>query len=278
MNSSLNHKASTLRVLILSVVLTVITTAFMPLVSQNYFAVKYIKVDPAHESEYLQLELEVWKKIHSARIEAGLLTGWYLMRVVSPAGSSTPYNYLTVEVYEDAFKLAGNFEGYGVNYAEILDTEEISQALKTEEVRNMIYEEVWRTVDQIIDIDQEPMYRYQVFNAMQLRPGTEESEYQRMEQEYWKPMHQRRISLGQMKGWGLYTMVIPGGTERDYQWATVDFYDNFINYLQPTDAILEAVHGEKNAAQYLEETLSKRDLLRAEIRELVAYVNQNNVN
>ena len=239
----------------------------------NYFAIKYIKVDPSVESEYLRLELEVWKKIHQARVKEGVLDGWYLFRIVSPAGTSAKYNYLTIEAYNGSEKLAGHFDGYGVDYTGILSPDDIALALRTPEIKDMIYEEVWRTVDEVLNLNSGDMYRYQIFNSMKLRPGTEESDYQRMEQTYWKPMHQERMKRGTMKGWGLYTMIIPGGTERDYHWATVDFYDDFINYLEPTTPILESVHGETSAQKYIKETTEKRDLLKAEIRELVDFVN-----
>ena len=245
---------------------------------QNYFAIKYMKVGPGHESHYLQLELDIWKKIHTARIKADVLDGWYLYRVVSPAGESTKYNYLTIEVYDSAEKLAGHFDGYGVDYSKILNPEEIIQALNTPKARAMIYEEVWRSVDEVLNLYEDNIFRYQVFNAMKLRPGVEESEYQRIEQQYWKPMHIKRMRNGGMKGWGLYTMIIPGGTERNYHWATVDFYDNFIDYLKPTDGLMEEIHGKRNAQKYLEETIDKRDLLKTEIRELVDYVNESTIN
>ena len=238
----------------------------------NYFALKYIKVDPQNETEFIRAQLEAWKKIHQKRIDQDLLNGWYLLRVVSPAGTSTDYNYITVEAYENAERLSGHFDGYGVNYSGILGPEEISLALRTPEISNMTYEEVWRTVDQVLDLSNSNLFRYQVFNSMKLRPGVDEDEYQRIEREYWKPMHEKRIENGNMKGWGIYTMIIPGGTERDYHWATIDFYDEFVDYLKPTDGFLEAIHGEEKAMKYIEETDSKRDLLKAEIRELVDFV------
>ena len=209
----------------------------------NYFATKYMKVEPKNETEFIRAQLEVWKKIHQKRIEQGLLNGWYFMRIVAPAGTATEYNYITIEAYDSAEKLAGHFEGFGVDYTGILGPEEISLALRTPEISNMTYEEVWRTVDQVLDLSSP--FRYQVFNSMKMRQGTDEDEYQRIEREYWKPMHQKRIDMGLMKGWGIYTMIIPGGTERDYAWATVDFYDDFIDYLSPTTGILESIHGKK---------------------------------
>ena len=244
----------------------------------NYFAVQYYKVHPSMENEFIRLEGEVWKKIHHARIKKDLLDGWYFSRVVVPSGTNAEYNYIIVFEYDSAEKLTAHFEGYGVNYATLLDQEEIALALRTPEIRDMVYEEVWRTVDQTF-ANSESQYRYQIFNAMKMRPGVDEAEYQRMEREYWKPVHEERIRRNEMFGWGLYTMIIPGGTERNYHWATIDFYHNFTDYLvEESTSIMNSLYGPENAAKYAEETISKRDLLKAEIRELLDYMNDDGEN
>lgn len=244
----------------------------------TYYVVQYMKVSPSLESDYLELELEVWKKMHSARIKQGNLTAWYFYRVVAPSGTNTEYNYITVNEYIGAENLAGHFDGLGVNPNDVLTADEISMALQTPEVRDLVYEEVWTKVDDLVNEEADHMYRFQVFNSMKMKEGVDESDYQRIEQNYWKPVHNERISRGLMHGWGLYTMIIPGGTERDYHWATVDYYDYFIDYMRSTDDIMERIHGINKSQQYIQETEAKRDLLKAEIRELVDYVNKGTVN
>lgn len=243
----------------------------------TYFAVQYLKVQPNQESEYLRLELEVWKKMQQARIKADVVDAWYFFRVVAPIGSATEYNYVTINQYDNAEKLAGHFENFGVDYNTILTPEEISLALRTEEIRELVYEEVWTTVDQVTKENPEKMYRFQVFNSMKLLDDTDGDDYQRIETTYWKPMHEARIKDGKMFGWGLYTMIIPGGTERNYHWATVDYYDKFMDYLSDNAAIFENIHGKVKADKFTEETIAKRDLLKAEVRELVDYVTESTV-
>lgn len=238
----------------------------------NYFAVQYLKVQPQMENEFIELETQVWKKIHEQRMKEDILDGWYLYRVLAPSGTTTEYNYILMYEYDSAEKIAGHFDGYGVNYSALLDKDEIVLALRTPEIRDMVYEEVWRTVDQTMTPNSQTLFKYTIFNSMKMKPGIDEGEYQRMEQEYWKPMHEERIRRNMMYGWGMYTMIIPGGTERNYHWATVDYYHNFIDYLRETQPIMNQIHGKEKADMYLEETISKRDLLKGEIRELVDYM------
>tara|TARA_B100000497_G_C7682251_1_gene412873 strand:- start:214 stop:1074 length:861 start_codon:yes stop_codon:yes gene_type:complete len=243
----------------------------------NYFAIQYFKVHPSQENEFIQLHSNVWQKIHAERIENDLLDGWYLFRVIAPQGTNTEYNFLIVQEYDDAEKFSAHFDGYGVNYNNILSTNEIQHALTTNEISDMTYEEVWTTVDQIMTDNSGQIYKYSVFNSMKMKPGVDNDDYVRMEKEYWKPMHKERIRRNMMFGWGMYTMIIPGGTERNYHWATVDYYHNFMDYLCETGSIMESIHGKENADKYTEETISKRDLLKAEIRELIAYKNDSNL-
>ena len=248
------------------------------LVSQNsaggYYVIQYHKVHPTMESEYYELETSVWKKIHNARISEDLCDGWYLFRVISPNGTKTEYNYVLVLEYDNEAKLAGHFESFGVDSTQLLSPEEISTALRTPTIRDQVYEEVWLNLDTEMK-NGDGMYKFQVFNAMKLKPGISAQEYQRIENNYWRPMHRLRINTGKMHGWGIYNMIIPGGTERAYQWATVDFYDNFIDYMTGTDNEFAKIHGSRNAQKYLEETLSKRDLLRTEVRELLDFISDN---
>jgi hypothetical protein len=235
----------------------------------TYYVVQYIKVPPTIENEYLKLETEVWKKMHQARIAKGVLDGWHLYRVISPNGSSTEYNYITILIYNSTLKLAQHFEEYGVDYTKVLNSEEIALALKTPELRNVVYEEVWQNTDLLKPDNTDHNFRFQKFNAMKTHDN--DDEYVSIEQKYWKPVHQERIKMGSMHNWGLYHMIIPGGTTRDYTWATVDYYDRFIDIMQDelNDRLFRQIHNSKNADLYLQETLVSRDLYKTEIRELL---------
>lgn len=261
-----------LRSFALSIVLIISFVLYaIPSHSQHYFVYQYFKVSPAQENEFLNLELNVWKKIHQARINANLMDGWYFYRLISPSGTRTEYNFVLVMEYETAEKLAGHFESYGVNYTDFLSSSEIALALKTLEIREMVYEEVWTELNVMMNENADEIFRFQVFNAMKLHPDVTPEEYQRMENKYWKPMHEQRIKDNAMYGWGIYNMIIPGGTERAYQWATVDYYGKFIDILGNNEDGFAKIHGAEKAEKYLEETLSSRDLLKTEVRELLDY-------
>ena len=172
--------------------------------SQNaqtmYYTLQYMKVPLENDNEYIRLETEVWKILHQARKEAGLLDGWYLFRVISPSGTQTECNYVTINAYSSLEKLAGHFESFGVDYTKLLNSDQITIALETDKIRDLVKEEVWQLEERIFSENIEKMYRYQVVNSMRLKPGVSGNEYSEVEKTYWKPIHEERINGGKMYG------------------------------------------------------------------------------
>ena len=81
---------------------TLIPTALTQSETKNpYVMVNYMKVDPAKEAEYAQMEIETWKPIHQQRVKDGKLLAWMLYSVRFPRGDGMEYGYLTVEEYKN---------------------------------------------------------------------------------------------------------------------------------------------------------------------------------
>ncbi len=237
-----------------------------------YYTVRYMKVPLENDNEYIRLETEVWKILHQARKDAGLLDGWFLFRVLSPSGTHTEYNYVTVLAYSSVEKLAGHFESYGVDYTKLLNSEQISIALKTDNIRDLVKEEVWQLEDRIYAENMENMYRYQVVNSMRLKPGVSGNEYAEVERTYWKPIHKARMDGGKMHGWGMYSLVMPQGTSASYTWGTADFYSNFEDIFYDYHPLFSKIHKGKDVDKIYEKTENTRDLLTSEVRFLIDYI------
>lgn len=244
----------------------------VPAPTTIYYAVQYMKVHPTKDHDYIVLETEIWKKLHEARKAAGVLDGWYMFRVLSPSGTDAEYNYITVNVYNTKEKLAGHYESYGVDYTKFLTNEEVATALKTEEIRDMVKEEVWQSEDSVLKANPDNIYKYQRFNAMRLRPGVTGEQYANLEKKNWKPVHTARVKAGKMHGWSLVSMILPGGTDVSYAWGTIDFYDNFVDLFESTDPYLEQVHNAKELKDITNKTLATRDLIKSEVRMLIDHI------
>lgn len=53
---------------------------------------------PVNIDEYIKMEMETWKPIHSALAEKGTTVGWGFYRLFTPSGESQPYEFATVNM------------------------------------------------------------------------------------------------------------------------------------------------------------------------------------
>ena len=79
----------------------------------KYVSVAYMKVPAGKEGPYLSLESDVWKPIHKKLIASGVERSWTLYGLIS-AGSSDPYNYITVQEFDSLDQY------YGADYTKTL--------------------------------------------------------------------------------------------------------------------------------------------------------------
>lgn len=234
-----------------------------------YFVVDYMKVAPEMTGKYLKLE-NAWKKIHAARIEAGQCDGWSLQRIISPYGTSTEYNFLTVNRYIGNKKLAGHFEGPMFNNLnEILTEEELALVNETLKIRTHIKSEVWQYRNGTFPEDWQKSTIY-VVNYFKNQPGKTGPDHGKMENDIWKPIHTARIEGGDMNGWGLYSMEMPSGSMMPYSSCTVDMYVDMEQYLNPSSKnYWEEVHPGKEIKDLIKQTKAVVDLLFREVRMVV---------
>lgn len=52
-------------------------------------------------TDHFNMEKEIWKPVHQARVDDGKMKGWVLLNLEFPFGASMPYNSATVDLYTD---------------------------------------------------------------------------------------------------------------------------------------------------------------------------------
>jgi len=65
----------------------------------KYVSVAFMKVPAGKEAPYLSLEKDVWTPVHRKLIASGAERAWTLYSV-STAGTSDPYNYVTIQEFD----------------------------------------------------------------------------------------------------------------------------------------------------------------------------------
>jgi len=160
----------------------------------------YMKVAPARESDYLQVENE-WKKIHQKAIEEGVYNGWQLYRKLH-AGDHDPYQYITLQWYNNYEQTFG--ENAPENWQEGIYSDEEWTALmvKTLASRVRAYESVHHLVTMS---DTVKPIKYLVIGEMKVKPGMQE-DYVNMEKEVAKTYMDEYIKRDMLSYWGIWSI------------------------------------------------------------------------
>ncbi len=103
-----------------------------------------------------------------------------------------------------------------------------------------------------------------IVDFMKVEPGQDEA-YLQVEREWWKPVHEDRIRRGQMHAWALYRVRYPDGTQRDYDFVTVNVFDKFEDAERDPFELFPLVHPELDIERVEQETLASRRLVRGEL-------------
>lgn len=108
---------------------------------------------------------------------------------------------------------------------------------------------------------------YVKIDYFQPAPGAG-SEYEKVERELWKPLHEERKNRGIIKSWNFY-QVVAGEPDVPYQYIAVNVFDDFdmIDYFDLED-IINSVYPDKELAELMERTRSSREVVRTEIWEI----------
>ncbi len=99
---------------------------------------------------------------------------------------------------------------------------------------------------------------------MRVPPGGA-AEYQRLEREVWRPIHEERIRSGEMVGWDLYSVRFPGGVEQPYTHVTVDTYGSLADLDRSGAAAVARVYPTRPLGELLAEANATRERVRTEL-------------
>ena len=117
-------------------------------ITPKYILVNYMKPKPGMVSAYLKDEKENWKPIHQEFTKSGQTAGWSLWSLIMPSGSLQPFDYVTVDDFEDFSKL---------NTVKYMETIKKVYPSKTPEAfieqtgksHDRVRIELWETIEQL---------------------------------------------------------------------------------------------------------------------------------
>lgn len=222
--------------------------------------VSYMKVEQGNTEKYLEIEKK-WKKIHKARIDAGMVEGWEFAQIMF-VGANSPYNYVTVNFYKNMAQYeSSNFDGIiekalpGEDIDKFLAETEASRVLTRNEVFNMVTE-----------LTSEKEGKYTVINYFSVAPN-DAGVYEEMEKTVYQPMHQEHINTGNRTYWGIWSMW--PRSHNKYQYIAVDSYtslgDDGVNF----EELFKKIHAGKDISETTVKTNDLRTMVKSEIQRTI---------
>ena len=229
--------------------------------------VEPMKTTPEHEESYIELELNMWKKLHQARVDKGMILGWYLYRV-HYTGSADKYNYVTVTLFADRSQLEAPWAG--IDPSEVMPDVDINEFYEeTLASRDMVGSNLISRIESIYREGGPGDFKFLQIDYMKVKQG-HDGDYIATEVNIWKAIHEQFIKAGSRTGWSLWGRVFPSGYALDYQYVTVNYFSDFsqIGTANYNDAYQKA-HPDMEIGKVTEQTLNSRVLVRSELWKVV---------
>lgn len=234
----------------------------------NVFAiVDFMKVKPADEGKYLELEKNIWNPLHQARIDQGKITGWILYRVLY-TGTNDPYNYVTITFFDNPANLEDPWSG--IDPKKILSGKDTDKAFdETLKSRDLVTSQLIFRQDEALPEGGPVAIKYIQIDYMKVKPGNEGA-YLDVEKNIWKPIHQEFIKAGSRAGWSLWNEVYPAGSGSDYQYITANYFSEFTKIgTADYNAAINKAHAGKDIDAMGVKTTNSRDLVRSELWQVL---------
>jgi hypothetical protein len=234
---------------------------------QVYASVVFWKVSFGQGPEFEKIMKENLKSAHQIRKESGKILSWALYSVHN-TGTLDDYNYVAVSYYSSWDKTEPN-ENFQENVKKANPSADPAAILaKVRSIATRVRVALYSRVD-LVEAKTATPSKYVLLNFMKVNNGMF-AEYLKAEQEEWKPMHQALVDGGSRAGWGLWQLVLPGGTNSSHDYVTANVYSNYsqINSESYENAF-KKVHAEKDMQAMFDRTAKSRDLVKAELWELI---------
>lgn len=236
----------------------------------DYNKVDYIRVNPADSEQFVKLVKEVMKPAYEQLVATGKIKNWRLYFVEYPGGERSEYNFVCIATATDIQTFENQFSaGTSLQYMPVLNGQEDEDLAS---LSNVVASEIWKIRSLFFpDTTFQKPAKYMTMDYMNVVQGRG-LEYLMLEDEVAMPLHQERVRRDQMKGWEVFSLVVPGGTEYGYNYATGNYYDQ-LSHMEFgfTQELIKHTMPGTNVGELLNTIYETRDLVKSEVWELIEY-------
>jgi len=245
-----------------------VAVALLPLLllSQNrqgvYLKVDYLTVDHSQLTEFKNSIIPQLEEHKNVRISSGDIDSWIIYRVLYSGSGSNKYNYVSIT----SASSMSSFDELNTNQSDLLLN------FSERDMYELNKSELWRVRNSLVGEMTESPSNFLMMDYMLVRLGRE-LEYQMLEDEVAKPLHEQRIEREIMDAWEMYQLIAPGGTEYGYNFATGNFFTH-LEHIEFgfNEELIRTQNPNVNLMEFFEHIWSTRDLVRSEIWQRIGYV------
>jgi hypothetical protein len=116
--------------------------------SPRYQEIDFMKPKPGKAGDYFKMETEIWSKLHKARVDAGLMDGWFFLSRMFPSGYDSDYDFITVNIFADKAASEKSFDSELAQKA--LSAEDLTKVTATLDLRSIVRREIWHSMLQAV--------------------------------------------------------------------------------------------------------------------------------
>lgn len=250
-----------------------ISTLFAQSQRNDYRKLDYIRVDQNHTKQFLDLAKQDLKASFGKLIDGGKFKSWRLYSVRYPGGEKSNYDYVIVTS-------ATSLNDFDANMSNVASIDFVPKTVNNknkEQLKSLctlVKSELWKIENKIAETEDVTVpTKYMTMDYMDVSPG-KGYDYLMLEDEIAKPIHKERIKMDRMSGWEVYSLILPGGTEYEYDYATGNYF-NKVEYIEfgfTTEVIKQAMGENSNVSELFDTIYRTRDLVKTEMWELVDHI------
>jgi len=238
----------------------------------HYSVMDYMKVVSRKQDSYIKTE-KAWKPVHLERLKQNIISGWYLYKV-HYAYEGDRHNYTTINTYKTFESLE---KPYPRDMIAAEDKENGYDGFEdlTESTRKKVHSELSKLVD-ACGLENTGIKPSRFLKVAFIKVDEKDKDiYKTCEINTWKGAHQYLVDQGIQDWWALYELEFPHGMNVGYQFITISAVNSFekLNQLDYWSAYKSA-NPQGDFQKDIEKTLSIRRCERAELWELIDYLNE----
>lgn len=227
----------------------------------TYMKLDYLHIDYDDHHDFMDDILSDLKSLKENRIEEGKISSWKIYTVVFPGEHTKPYNYVSVTISDEI----SSFDYRSRSQDDHLLAESIKHKY------GLVRSELWRVRNSLSRSGLEDPATYAMMDYMLVGLGRE-FEYQMLEDEVIRPLHEERMEQEIMDAWEMYELIMPGGKTYGYNFLTGNYFDQ-LSHIEfgLNEELIRQHNPEVDMMMFFENIWSARDLMKSEVWRLVTF-------